>query len=31
MSDLRIARVETVLLDVPLRRPHRFAARAASS
>lgn len=25
MSDLRIDRVETVLLDVPLRRPHRFA------
>ncbi|MQA12707.1 MAG: chloromuconate cycloisomerase [Pseudonocardiaceae bacterium] len=25
MSDLRIDRVETVLLDVPLRRAHRFA------
>lgn len=25
MSDLRIERVEAVLLDVPLRRPHRFA------
>ena len=25
MSDLRIARVETVVLDVPLRRAHRFA------
>jgi muconate cycloisomerase len=25
MSDLAIERVETVLLDVPLRRPHRFA------
>lgn len=25
MSDLRIDRVETVVLDVPLRRPHRFA------
>ncbi|GAA4865085.1 muconate/chloromuconate family cycloisomerase [Pseudonocardia benzenivorans] len=25
MSDTRIDRVETVLLDVPLRRPHRFA------
>jgi muconate cycloisomerase len=25
MTDLRIDRVETVLLDVPLRRPHRFA------
>ncbi len=25
MSDLRIDQVETVLLDVPLRRPHRFA------
>ena len=25
MSDLRIDRVETVLLDIPLRRPHRFA------
>lgn len=25
MSDLSIERVETVLLDVPLRRPHRFA------
>lgn len=25
MSDLRINRVETVLLDIPLRRPHRFA------
>lgn len=25
MNDLRIERVETVLLDVPLRRPHRFA------
>jgi len=23
--DLRIERVETVILDVPLRRPHRFA------
>jgi muconate cycloisomerase len=25
MNDLRIERVETVILDVPLRRPHRFA------
>ncbi|MBN6041266.1 muconate/chloromuconate family cycloisomerase [Amycolatopsis sp. 195334CR] len=25
MTDLRIERVDTVLLDVPLRRPHRFA------
>ncbi|GAA4877053.1 muconate/chloromuconate family cycloisomerase [Pseudonocardia benzenivorans] len=25
MSDLRVDRVETVLLDIPLRRPHRFA------
>lgn len=25
MRDLRIDRVETVLLDIPLRRPHRFA------
>ncbi|GAB3167008.1 muconate/chloromuconate family cycloisomerase [Amycolatopsis stemonae] len=25
MTDLGIERVETVLLDVPLRRPHRFA------
>src|SRR4051794_1744531 len=25
MSDLRIDRVETVLLDVPLHRAHRFA------
>lgn len=25
MSDTRIDRVETVVLDVPLRRPHRFA------
>ncbi|MEV4150503.1 muconate/chloromuconate family cycloisomerase [Amycolatopsis sp. NPDC049691] len=25
MSDLEIDRVETALLDVPLRRPHRFA------
>ena len=25
MSDLRIERVNTVILDVPLRRPHRFA------
>jgi muconate cycloisomerase len=25
MSDFRIERVETVLLDIPLRRPHRFA------
>jgi hypothetical protein len=25
MSDLRIDRVETVLLDIPLRRPHCFA------
>ncbi|MGK3203449.1 muconate/chloromuconate family cycloisomerase [Amycolatopsis sp. MEPSY49] len=25
MTDLAIERVETVLLDVPLRRPHRFA------
>ncbi|MGH3631506.1 MAG: chloromuconate cycloisomerase, partial [Sciscionella sp.] len=25
MNDLRIDRVDTVLLDVPLRRPHRFA------
>ncbi|WP_214366108.1 muconate/chloromuconate family cycloisomerase [Pseudonocardia sp. H11422] len=25
MSDMRIDRVDTVLLDVPLRRPHRFA------
>jgi len=25
VSDLRIDRVETVLLDIPLRRPHRFA------
>lgn len=24
-DDLRIDRVETVLLDIPLRRPHRFA------
>jgi muconate cycloisomerase len=24
-ADLRIERVETVILDVPLRRPHRFA------
>src|SRR3954469_14477669 len=27
-DDLRIDRVETVLLDVPLRRPHRFARAA---
>ncbi len=25
MTDLAIERIETVLLDVPLRRPHRFA------
>jgi muconate cycloisomerase len=25
MTDTRIDRVETILLDVPLRRPHRFA------
>jgi muconate cycloisomerase len=25
MDDLRIDRVETVVLDIPLRRPHRFA------
>src|SRR5690606_34982266 len=25
MSDLRIDSVETVVLDIPLRRPHRFA------
>lgn len=25
MNDLRIDRVETALLDIPLRRPHRFA------
>jgi len=25
MSELRIDAVETVILDVPLRRPHRFA------
>jgi muconate cycloisomerase len=27
-DDLRIDRVETVLLDIPLRRPHRFARAA---
>lgn len=31
MSDLRIDGVDTVLLDVPLRRPHRFARTGMSA
>jgi muconate cycloisomerase len=31
MTDLRIDRVETILLDVPLRRPHRFARTEMSA
>ncbi|TDD15620.1 chloromuconate cycloisomerase [Kribbella turkmenica] len=30
-DDLRIERVETVLLDIPLKRPHRFARAAMDS
>ncbi|WP_033294206.1 muconate/chloromuconate family cycloisomerase [Amycolatopsis jejuensis] len=31
MNDLRIDRVETVVADIPLRRPHRFARAAMAA
>src|SRR5574340_1332490 len=31
MSDLKIAAVETMILDVPLVRPHKFATTTATA